>query len=69
MRDAGFEVCEKGFRNECSECRAQLCDAGDGVALLPLMVAELRDAGLRISRDGSPELIAPKVPVAGKGMG
>ena len=69
MRDARFEVGEKGFRNECSECGAQLCDAGDGVALLPFMVAELRGGGLRISRDGSPKFIAPKVPMAGNGMG
>ncbi len=69
MRDAGFEIGKKGFWNECSECGAQLCDAGDGVALLPFVVAELRSGGVRISRDGSPEIIASEVPMTGKGMG
>ena len=69
MSDARLKVREKGFWNECSEGGAQLCDARDGVALLPFVVPKLRGAGLRVSRDGSPEFIAAKVPMAGKGMG
>ena len=65
MGDAGFEVGENGFRNECSKSCAQLCDAGDGVALLPFMIAKFGDAGLRVSRDVSPEFIAAKVAEAG----
>ena len=69
MCDARLKVREKGFWNERPECGAQLCDAGDGVSLLPFVVAELRCVGLRVSRDGSPEFIAAKVPMTGKGMG